>query len=81
VGESGTIVSTTDGGTTWRSQTSGTTNYLYGLACPSSSTCFAVGSRGTILRTTNGARVSTLSIPPGTGPSPDGSGGGSSGSG
>src|SRR5712692_1350425 len=31
VGELGTIVRTTDGGTTWTAQTSGTTNYLIGV--------------------------------------------------
>jgi hypothetical protein len=39
---------------TWTIQGSGVTpNSLNGIACPSSSTCFAVGASGTILNTTN----------------------------
>jgi photosystem II stability/assembly factor-like uncharacterized protein len=34
VGGSGTILRSTDGGRTWRSPTSGTTNDLHGVACP-----------------------------------------------
>ena len=39
------------------SQISGTSNWLGGVACPSASTCVAVGDWGTILRTTNGGRT------------------------
>jgi photosystem II stability/assembly factor-like uncharacterized protein len=39
---------------TWTAQTSGTTNQFYGSACPSITTCFAVGASGMIMRTTNG---------------------------
>ena len=54
VGDSGTIVRTTDGGSTWSSQPSGTTSVLGGVACPSPSTCVAVGNTGTLLRSTDG---------------------------
>ncbi len=47
------------GGDSWSSQTSGTTNALNGVACPSSTTCFAVGAAGTIVATTNGSTWSS----------------------
>jgi hypothetical protein len=64
VGDRGTLLRSTDGGRTWRRQTSGTTNDLDGVACLSPSTCVAVGDimqgtpiRGMMLRTTNGGRT------------------------
>jgi photosystem II stability/assembly factor-like uncharacterized protein len=44
VGDSGTILKTTDGAT-WASQKSGI-YFVYGVACPSASTCYAVGDPG-----------------------------------
>ena len=52
----GTILRSTDGGRTWRSQPSGTTTVLFGVACPGPSTCVAVGG-DTILRSTDGGRT------------------------
>src|SRR5436853_4065299 len=49
VGANGTIVATTNGGTTWTSQSSNFTQALNGISCPSTSACFAVGASGTIL--------------------------------
>jgi photosystem II stability/assembly factor-like uncharacterized protein len=54
VGESGTILRTTDGGSSWVSQTSGTTEWLFGVSFTDARTGTAVGTGGTILRTTNG---------------------------
>jgi photosystem II stability/assembly factor-like uncharacterized protein len=60
VGDSGTILRTTDGGTTWTSQASGTTLGLTGVSCTDANTGTAVGggSNGDIgaiiLRTTDG---------------------------
>jgi len=54
VGGGGTILRTTDGGTNWTPQTSGTTNILYGVFFNDPSTGTAVGGGGTILRTING---------------------------
>ena len=54
VGECGTILRTTNGGTTWTSQTSGTTNSLWGVSFTDANNGTAVGAYGTILRTTNG---------------------------
>ena len=51
VGESGTILGSTDG-STWTAQTSTTTRALYGVWC-SGSTAIAVGLSGTILHSTN----------------------------
>jgi photosystem II stability/assembly factor-like uncharacterized protein len=52
--ENGTILRTTDGGNTWVSQTSGTTNALFSVSFTDVNHGTAVGDYGTILRTTNG---------------------------
>ena len=69
----GDILATTDGGTTWTSQSvpSGVTG-LSGVACSSADSCFAVGSdsdlgTGVILATTDGSTWSSQSVPPGVG--------------
>jgi photosystem II stability/assembly factor-like uncharacterized protein len=54
VGEQGTILRTVDGGATWTSQSSGTTNLLLGVSFVDASTGTAVGHLGTILRTDTG---------------------------
>lgn len=54
VGESGTIMKTTDGGTTWNLQTSGTMNVLLGVSFTDANNGTIVGDFGTILRTTDG---------------------------
>ena len=54
VGRNGTILRTTNGGTTWTSQTSGTTEQLEGVSFTDSDNGTAVGLNGKILRTTNG---------------------------
>jgi photosystem II stability/assembly factor-like uncharacterized protein len=59
VGDSGTILTSTDGGNTWTSQNSNVSNTLYGVACPSSSDCVAVGDSGTILISTDGGNTWT----------------------
>ena len=50
----GTILRTTDGGATWVSQASGTTNLLRGVSFTDEHTGTVVGDWGTILRTTDG---------------------------
>jgi hypothetical protein len=40
-------------GTTWHAGSSGTTNTLIAVSCPSSTSCFAVGYAGTVLLTTD----------------------------
>ena len=57
VGQSGTILTSTDGAT-WTSRTSGTSNYLYDVAF-GNSTFVAVGASGTILTSTNGTSWTT----------------------
>ncbi len=52
VGDAGTIIRTTDGGTSWTAQSSGTRNHLYGVSIIGA-TGTTVGQSGTILRTTN----------------------------
>lgn len=54
VGGGGTILRTTDGGTTWVRQKSGTANRLTGVSFTDASTGTVVGEEGTILRTTDG---------------------------
>lgn len=54
VGQSGTILKTTNGGANWVPQTSGTTNHLFGVHFINTSTGWAIGDIGTILKTTNG---------------------------
>jgi hypothetical protein len=73
VGDNGTILHTSDGGSTWVPQTSGTTKNLYGLNFSNSSTGTIVGEDGTILRTTTGGATS-VDDDPGSAPfhRPDG---------
>jgi hypothetical protein len=59
VGWGGTILRTTNGGTTWTEQTSGTNNWLNGVSFTDANMGTAVGWRGTILRTTNGGTTWT----------------------
>ncbi|MFN0156998.1 MAG: WD40/YVTN/BNR-like repeat-containing protein [Bacteroidota bacterium] len=54
VGDLGTIVHTTNGGSTWVDQASGTTALLYGVSFTDANTGTAVGGEGTIRRTTDG---------------------------
>lgn len=64
VGESGTILTTTDGGETWTLQDSGTDASLNGVAFADDTTAIAVGSAGMshslILRTTDGGKTWTI---------------------
>ena len=58
VGVNGASVISTNGGSTWSAQSTGTSNHLYGITCPSggspsSLSCLAVGANGTILATSN----------------------------
>jgi photosystem II stability/assembly factor-like uncharacterized protein len=53
VGHAGTILKTTNGGSTWTTKNSGTFFDLYAVHFPSSNTGFASGDGGTVLRTTN----------------------------
>ncbi len=54
VGDSGTILATTNGGASWSVQPSGTTSLLYGVSFVDKSHGWAAGAGGTILATTNG---------------------------
>ena len=54
VGNDGTIQKTIDGGSTWKSQTSGTSNVLYSVFFLNDMTGWIVGQYGTILNTING---------------------------
>ena len=56
VGAYGTILRTDDGGATWTTQSSGTTNDLYAVSFVDANTGTAVGARGTILRTNTGGQ-------------------------
>lgn len=54
VGTAGTIVNTTDGGATWTTQASGTTQRLFGVTFIDPMNGWAVGDNETIIHTTNG---------------------------
>jgi photosystem II stability/assembly factor-like uncharacterized protein len=57
VGDVGTIIKSTDGGTTWGCIFSGTTNNLHSSHFVDSNTGWAVGDSGTILKTTDGGII------------------------
>jgi len=54
VGEGGTVLRTTDGGSTWKRLDSGTTKSLFKLAVLDEKTALAVGNDGIIIRTDDG---------------------------
>jgi len=54
VGDSGTILKTTDAGATWAPLVSGTTTTLHGVYFFDANAGVAVGEQGLILRTTDG---------------------------
>jgi hypothetical protein len=57
VGDTGTILKTTDAGATWVPLTSGTTTTLHNVYCFDPGDAVAVGDQGLILRTTDGGAV------------------------
>ncbi len=57
VGFQGKIAKTTNGGLTWREQSSEVNELLYAVAAASPTTVVAVGRSGIILRTTDGGRT------------------------
>ncbi len=59
VGLSGTIVWTTNGGTTWGRVNSGVSTQLIAVTMVNPSVAFAIGDSGTILRTTDGGTTWT----------------------
>jgi photosystem II stability/assembly factor-like uncharacterized protein len=52
----GSVLISTDAGTTWSRVSVPTHHYLYGVACPTASRCVAVGDAGVALFTGNGGR-------------------------
>lgn len=54
VGDSGTILKTTNGGTSWMSLSSGSTSNLSSVCFITQDIGYVVGARGTILKTTDG---------------------------
>lgn len=59
VGSSGKIIKTTDSGTNWTAQTSGTTTALKGVFAADTNNVWAVGNDGGILYTSNGGTTWT----------------------
>jgi photosystem II stability/assembly factor-like uncharacterized protein len=55
IGAAGTVEHTADGGATWQMQATGVTVPFTAGAAPSSTVCWLVGPRGTIVRSTNGS--------------------------
>jgi photosystem II stability/assembly factor-like uncharacterized protein len=60
VGDSGSIIRTTDRGATWAAAISGTTRNLRGVTFPSANTGFAVGEAGAVVKTTSGTTWSPI---------------------
>ena len=60
VGNAGTILRTSNGGTNWIAQNSGTPNHLFGAFLLNSSTGWVSGDVGVILKTTNSGASWTL---------------------
>ncbi len=54
VGQLGTIIKTTNGGTNWNAQSSGVNNHLFGVFFINASTGWIVGDVGLILKSTDG---------------------------
>jgi len=70
VGAAGTIVSTGDGGATWRAQASplhGSSTILYRIACVAPSSCYVIARPGTILVTHDGGATWSNHVLPLTG--------------
>jgi hypothetical protein len=59
VGNNGTIIRSTNGGDSWASLTSTTTNNLYGVGGDTTNLIIAVGENGKILRSADGATTGT----------------------
>lgn len=55
VGDYGTILKSTDGGSSWTSLQSGNTLKLLSIYCTSTTNCFATSDNGIVLRTTDGS--------------------------
>ncbi len=64
VGQGGTILTTSDGGSTWTPQTSPTAQTLSGVSCASQTTCAAVGYSGTLIVTGDGGTSWAVLPPP-----------------
>jgi hypothetical protein len=67
VGEAGTIVSTADGGTTWRAQVNplqGSSSALYRIACVAPSSCYVIARPDTILVTHDGGAAWSTDVLP-----------------
>ena len=65
VGDSGTILKTTNGGTNWSSLSSGTNHHLYSIDFPNANTGYAVGSlssEAVILKTVDAGTSWTVSL-------------------
>ena len=56
-GDRGTILKSTDGGSTWSYSPSVDGNPIYGLSCPTTSNCYAVDNYGHVEATTNGGTL------------------------
>ncbi|MGQ9708559.1 MAG: glycoside hydrolase family 113 [bacterium] len=64
VGDSGTIIKTTDSGDEWRCYASGTHKDLYAVDFPTRDSGYAVGAGGVILKTNNGfSGCENVSVP------------------
>jgi photosystem II stability/assembly factor-like uncharacterized protein len=65
VGSNGTILGTTNGGTTWPAQASGVADNLFNIHMVDANVGWAVGDNSRVLRTTNGGTNWTIQTPGG----------------
>src|SRR5262249_28171853 len=63
VGARGTVLESTDGGMTWTSDASSTTQNLYAATCTTNSSCLATGANDTVLRAPAAATERTVTPP------------------
>jgi hypothetical protein len=63
VGLNGIILKTTNAGTTWSPQLSGTSQHLRSVYFTDGTTGYAVGENGTIIKITSGGSTSVISTP------------------
>jgi photosystem II stability/assembly factor-like uncharacterized protein len=57
------VVVSRDAGATWQGESSGSNRLRYDIACPTETTCYTVGNRGTITGTTNESDFFTQASP------------------
>jgi photosystem II stability/assembly factor-like uncharacterized protein len=63
VGDYGAVLKSTDSGSSWKAQDSGTSTFLNGVSCADDTHCAAVGAQGLLLATDDGTTWHAASSP------------------